>query len=89
MSETRVYVDGELYLSLEVVAEVYELQVTWLREAYELGMLGVGACSGSTVCIAAVQMDRLSTIVRLHRVLGLDLETIELSLPSMPNGGVH
>lgn len=76
----KLYVDDELYLSLEVLAEVYEVRVVWLREVYDLGLLGRGVDSGTSVCVAALQLDRLATIVRLHRVMGLDAETIAMSL---------
>lgn len=81
MSE-RVYVNGELFLSLEVVAELYEVKVLWLRQVHDFGLLGMGAEleSGNGPRIAAVELDRVATIVRLHRGLGLDLETIALAL---------
>lgn len=82
MSRDRIYVEGELYLSLETVADVYQVQITWLREAYDSGLFGTGVEKGPTVCIAAVQLDRVATIVRLHETLGLDLETIHLTLES-------
>lgn len=74
------YVDDELYLSLEVVAELYEVRVFWLHEVYDLGLLGEGVDADSSVCIAAFQLDRVARIVRLHRVLGFDAETIAASL---------
>lgn len=80
MSRRTIYVEGELYLSLEAVAEVYAIQVTWLREAYEHGLFGAGVDADASVCVAAVQLDRVSTVIRMHHVLGLDLETIQLSL---------
>ena len=79
MSGDKLYVSGELYLSLETIAEIYQVQAVWLREAYDFGLLGSGVDSDSTVCIAAVRMDRVATIVRLHDVLGLDIETISLA----------
>jgi len=75
-----LYVEGELFISLEVVAEIYQAQVVLLRGAFESGMLGPGVDQGSTVCIAAVHLDRVATIVRLHETLGLDLERIEQAL---------
>ena len=80
MTGDKLYVEGELYISLETVAELYQIQAVWLREVFDSGLLGSGVDSGSKVCIAAVQMDRVATIVRLHGVLGLDVETIALAL---------
>ena len=79
MSTKAIYIEGELYLSFEVVAEVYRVQVAWLHEACEVGLFGSGH-SPAGPCIAAVQLDRVSTIVRLHHGLGLDLEAISLTL---------
>lgn len=80
MTAEKLYVKGELYLSLEVVAELYQVKTVWLRQVYDQGLLGSGVDSGQTLCIAAVQMDRVATIVQWHEVLGLDLETISLAL---------
>jgi len=80
MTADRLQVGGELYLSLETVAALYEVQTVWLREAYDSGLLGSGVDRGPTICIAAVQMDRVATIVRLHAVLELDLDAIALAL---------
>jgi len=72
----RLLHEGELYLSLEVLAEVYQVRVTLLREVYERGLLGSGVDQGTNVCIASVELDRVAMIVRLHSVLGLDLDAI-------------
>ncbi len=79
----RLYIGGELHLSLETVAEIYQVQILWLREVYDAGLVGQGLASGTTPCIAVVQLDRVATIVRLHTVLGLDLETISLTLEDL------
>ena len=80
MTGDRLRVEGELYLSLETIAELYEVETVWLREAYDSGLLGGGIDKGPSVCIAAVQLDRVATLVRMHAVLGLDIDTIALSL---------
>lgn len=81
MTRDNIYVGGELHLSLETVAELYEVQTVWLRKVIDTGLLGNAVNLGATISIAAVQMDRVATIVRLHEVLGLDLEAIVLTLP--------
>ncbi len=80
MKQQPLYVEGELYLSLETVAEVYQVKVVWLQEVYDIGLLGVGVGSTSGICVAAVQLDRIATVVRMHRVLGLNVEAIALTL---------
>lgn len=74
--QEKLYIEGDLYLSLETVAEIYRIEIVWLREVYQVGLLGRGVDSESVVCIAAAQMDRVAMIVRLHDGLGLDIETI-------------
>ncbi len=80
MSSQKIYIEGELYLGFEVVAEIYRVEVTWLQRACEVGLLAGDHEQAGVPCIAAVQLDRLSTIIRLHDVLGLDLEVIALTL---------
>ena len=80
----RVYVEGELYLSLEAVAQVFEIQVVWLRKFYQRGLLGSGVDSDRTVCIAALHLDRVATIVRLRRQLGPDVDAISHALGKLP-----
>lgn len=76
MKQGKKYIEGELFLSLEVVANVYEIELSSLREAYDFGLFGIGVESNAIRFIAAVQLDRVSTVVRFRNVLGLDLETI-------------
>lgn len=79
MSADMLRVEGVLYLSLETVAELYRVEVVLLREVYELGLLGRGVAGGgggATVCIAAAELDRVATVVRLQRVLGHDVDAI-------------
>jgi hypothetical protein len=74
--DQHVYIDGELYLSLELVAELYRVQPLVLRGACEHGLIAPTAPHGSGVCIAAFRLDRVATIVRLHVGLGLDLRRV-------------
>jgi hypothetical protein len=80
VSGARIYVGGELYLSVETVAEIYRVEVVWLREALDAGLVAGGVASEPTLCIAAARLDHVATIVRLHRALGLDVEAIRLVL---------
>ena len=80
MTQATLYVDGELYLTLEAVAEVYAVEVVWLREVVDSGLVGAGVRAQPTACIAAVRLDHVATIVRMHRLLGLDVEAIRLAL---------
>ena len=80
MTEDKLYIEGELFLKLEVVAELYQVKSVWLREVYDSGLIGRERAPTTELCIAAVEMDRVATIVRLHRVLGLELDAIALAL---------
>lgn len=80
MTSHQITVEGELYLSLETYAEIYCIEVRWLRDVYDRGLLGSGVNSGTVVCVSVTQMDRVATIVRLHEGYGLDVETIHLVL---------
>lgn len=73
------------WIRLEVVAEIYEVRVLWIREVYEYGLLGPGIEEGSTVKIAATQLDRVAQVVRLHGTLGLGLESMALALGLQPD----
>ncbi len=76
MSVKSVRIEGRLYLSIEILAELYEVQSVLLRKAYKSGLLGTGVEHECTLCIEAVKLDRVATIVRLHESFGLDLEAI-------------
>ena len=76
----RIVLEGELYLTLEAVAHCYQVEVTWLREAYELGLLGRGRRIDGGVAIAAARLDRVATIFRLHFHQGVNLPGIALVL---------
>jgi hypothetical protein len=67
---------GELWVTLEAAADCYEVEVTWVREVYELGLLGPGEQVGSSTAIAAMELDHLARALRLHRQQGLELTAI-------------
>lgn len=67
---------GRLYLTLETVAECYRVEVEWIEEAYDLGLLGPGERVGASTAVAAAALDRMGRIVRLHRQLGINLAGI-------------
>lgn len=80
MSERRIVIRGESFLTLATVAECFHVQVTWVREVYDAGLLGRGERVGDELAIPAAHLDRLALIQRLHRHYGLDLELIEVVL---------
>lgn len=80
MSRDPVVHEGETYLSIEVVAEIYALRSIVLREVYDRGLLGPGLTRGSTVCIATAEFDRVATIARMHLIYELDVDAIAARL---------
>ena len=70
----------ETFLSLETVAEIYRVDRVWLREVYETGLLESGFERDATIWIAAVELDRVATVVRLRAVCGPDAGSIALWL---------
>ena len=75
----KLVIGGELHLSLQVVAECYRVEVVWLRDAFEIGLLE-GRREKDEIVIAAGMMDRVAEIVRLHVYYRLDLQAISLLL---------
>lgn len=76
MSAIVLLRDGEAYLRLETVAELYRVRVVWLREVAERGLLGPLERSDEGPLIACVQLDRVATLVRLSVHLGVDLHEL-------------
>ena len=76
----RLIVHGELYLTLDVVAECYAVDVVWLRRVFDEGLLGPGEVSGPSVAIAEHCLDRVARICQLHFRYGVELEGIALFL---------
>ena len=75
-----IRIDGELYLSLETIASIYEIQIVWLEQAFSRGLFGPGANSEGVTCLAAAQLDFVATVVRMHKYLDADLTTITRQL---------
>ncbi len=75
--------EQERLLSLEVVAETFEVRSSWLAEVYELGLIGpsahAGTRRGESIVFAVSDLDRVAHIIRLHFHQGVDLQSIVLS----------
>jgi hypothetical protein len=85
-NDERIVIRGEIHVSLSTVARCYAVEVTWIEEAYELGLLGVGELSGGSVLISVTQMDRIAQIVRLHFQQGVSLPGVWMLLyPTITN----
>ncbi len=80
MTQRKLYIEETLYLSLETLAEIYSVEVTWMRRVYDRGLLGHGVDSESSICIPAVRLDLVATVVRLHGRLGLDERQVSVAI---------
>ena len=78
--EGRLMIHGELYLTLETIAECYRVDHYWLQEVYDLGLLGRGERSGGAIAITARQLDRVAEILQLHFYHGVNLPGIVVIL---------
>ena len=76
MSSKALSFRGQLYLTLETVADCYRVEVSWVEEVYELGLLGRGERVGDSTAVAAAMLDRLGRILRLHHQQGINLAGI-------------
>ena len=67
-------------LSLAVMAQCFDVRVTWLEEVYELGLLGTGKRQGSAIVVSTRQLEVVAEVIRLHYHQGVDLPGIALWL---------
>jgi hypothetical protein len=74
-------IKGETHVTLAAAAECYAVRVEWVREVFELGLLGPGEvvedAGGEAVAVVAAALDRLAEIIRLHRHHGMDMDEVE------------
>jgi len=89
VSEARIFIEGETYLTLEAIGECYECEVSWLREAYESGLLGGGRTYSGSVVLRVTVLDRVAEVIRLSRYQGLGFEAIVVLLGEAVEEGVH
>ena len=66
---------GHLWLRIEDVAACYEVEVAWVREVRDAGLLEIRREGGDEL-VPALALDRFAEVVRWGRALGLDLTTI-------------
>ena len=71
-----VYIREEAYVTLSTIADCYECSETWVREVYDVGLLGTGEIRDELTLVRADAMDRVARILRLSTMHGLELEVI-------------
>ncbi len=73
-----VVIRGRTLLSLEGIARCYRIEIEWVREVYELGLLGEGTTWNDTVVLEFEVLDRVAEICRLQEHVGANLAGIAL-----------
>ncbi len=67
------------FVSLVTVAECFQVEVRWIEQVYEFGLLGAGHQEDDQLSIAAEHLQRVADVLRLTRQ-GVNLEGIALIL---------
>ncbi len=80
MTRPSLLIHGELYLTLETVAECYSVEISWLQQVYELDMVGPGERVDGSLAIAALMLDRVAEIRRVYLQTGMELSGIAVML---------
>lgn len=76
MSLVRIELRGEVFVTLASAAEAYRVEVRWVEQVYERGLLGPGERVGAEIALAEAELDRLASVVRWHRHCGLELDVV-------------
>ena len=80
MTRQSLLIHGELYLTLQTVAECYSVEISWLQQVYELDMAGRGERVDGSLAIAALMLDRVAEIRRIYLQTGMELSGIAVLL---------
>ncbi len=73
---------GVRCLRLEVVAQWYQVEVSFLLEAVELDLLPCESSGIDDVLLPEHSLDRLAQLLRWHWQTGLDLTALALVMPA-------
>lgn len=71
-----VYIREEAYVTLSTIADCYECSEAWVREVYDVGLLGTGEIRDELTLVRADAIDLVARILRLSTVHGLELDVI-------------
>ncbi len=75
-----ITIQGEQYVTLTQAAACYEVEVGWVQQVYDHGLLGEGEEVDEGIAILASMLDRLAEIQRLHNQQGVNLNGIAIIL---------
>jgi len=76
MIRRRLVIEGEAYITLEGIADCYQCELSWVREVYEIGLLGHGRPVDDDVALHVSILDRVADVLRMSVYLGVDLTVI-------------
>lgn len=76
MSARPLELDGEAFVTVEVAAECYHVEVRWLEDVCARGYLCRLERIGGALALPVSELDRLAALLRWHRHHGLDLDTV-------------
>ena len=69
----------ERYVTLEAVAECFQVELHWLEEVCELDLVP-HVRRERALSVEAIQLERVARIIRLHFHLGIELSALEVLL---------
>lgn len=68
--------DGDWYVTIEAAALCYRVDIAFIEEVVAIGLIGPCTTHDALRALRLVELDRLAAIVRWHRHVGLDLDTV-------------
>jgi hypothetical protein len=78
-----ILIRGERWITLAGLAESWDVELAWVEEVYEHGLLGPGRSVEEQLAVPEPMHDRLATIRRLALVHGVNLAGIAIILDLM------
>jgi hypothetical protein len=72
MRPVRVVIRDESYMTLDLVAECYDLDLEWVERVYRLGLLGSCEQVEGRPAIPSRMLERVAEVRRLCHYHGLD-----------------
>ena len=71
----NIVIEGRSYVTLEMICDCYGCEVSWMYQAYEVGLLGTGYDYEGRLVFAVGVLDRAAEVVRLGRYQNNNNET--------------
>jgi hypothetical protein len=78
VTSARVVIREETYLTLDLVAECYEVEVEWVEGVYRLGLLGAGEQVEGRPAIPSRMLERVAQLRGLCHYHGLDPALVDV-----------